>query len=103
MFVRLWSCRARLEKADEYVKHFRENVYPQLRRIDGYRGAYVLQRSSGAEAEILVLTLWASMTAIRTFAGDDPDVAVVEDEAKALLSHFDLSVKHFEVVLEAPS
>lgn len=103
MFVRLWSCRARLDKAGGYVKHFRGNVYPGLRRIDGYRGAYVLQRSLGGEAEILVLTLWDSMTAIRAFAGDDPDVAVVEDEAKALLSHFDLSVKHFEVVLEAPS
>jgi heme-degrading monooxygenase HmoA len=92
-----------LEKAGGYVNHFRENVYLQLRRIDGFRGAYVLRRSLGGEAEILVLTLWDSMTAIRTFAGDDPDVAVVEDEAKALLSHFDLSVKHFEVVLEARS
>jgi hypothetical protein len=63
----------------------------------------VLQRSFGGEAEILVLTLWDSMMAIRTFAGDDPNVAVVEDEAKTLLSHFDLSVKHFEVVLEARS
>ena len=101
MFVRLWSCRARLEKAGEYVNHFREDVYPRLRSIDGYRGAYVLRRSLGGEAEILVLTVWDSMMAIHTFAGDDPNVAVVEDEAKALLSHFDLSVKHFEVVLEA--
>ena len=103
MVVRLWSCRARLEKAGGYVKHFQENVYPKLRRIDGHRGAYVLQRSLGGEAEILVLTLWDSMMAIRTFAGDDPNVAVIEDEAKALLSNFDLSVKHFEVVLEARS
>jgi len=103
MFVRMWSCRTRLEKAGGYARYFREEVYQQLRGIDGYRGAYVLQRSLGGEAEILVLTLWDSMTAIRTFAGDDPNVAVVEDEAKALLNHFDLSVKHFEVVLEAPS
>ena len=103
MFVRLWSCRARLERVGSYVKHFQENVYPQLRRIDGHRGAYVLQRSLGGEAEILVLTLWDSMMAIHTFAGDDPNVAVVEDEAKTFLSHFDMSVKHFEVVLEARS
>jgi heme-degrading monooxygenase HmoA len=92
-----------LEIVGSYVKHFQENVYPQLRRIDGHRGAYVLQRSLGGEAEILVLTLWDSMMAIHTFAGDDPNVAVVEDEAKTFLSHFDMSVKHFEVVLEARS
>ena len=33
------------------------------------------------EVEFLVLTLWESMDAIRAFAGDQPEVAVVEPEA----------------------
>ena len=49
MFVRLWSCRSRLEKAGGYVKHFQENVYPQLHRIDGHRGAYVFKSSSAVK------------------------------------------------------
>jgi heme-degrading monooxygenase HmoA len=85
------------------VSFFRETVLPQLRRIDGHRGAYVLQRSLGSECQIFVLTLWDSMDAIRAFAGEDPSVAVVEEEAKAFLSRFDPNVQHFDVVVEARS
>ena len=89
-----------MENVDGYVKHFRDSVLPQLRRIDGHQGAYVLKRPLGEESEILVMTLWESMDAIRAFAGEDPSMAVVEDEAKAFLIRFDSSVEHFEVVLD---
>lgn len=101
MIARRWSCRVRMENVDGYLKHFQERVLPQLRRISGHQGAYVLKKALGEESEILVMTLWESMNAVRTFAGADPDVAVVEDEAKAYLSRFDSTVEHFEVVLDA--
>ena len=101
MMVRLWSCRAPLEKASGYVDFFREKIVPQLRGIGGHRGATVLQRPLEGEVEILVLTRWDSMDAIRAFAGDEPTRAVVEDEAKTFLKEYDSRVKHFDVVLEA--
>jgi heme-degrading monooxygenase HmoA len=61
----------------------------------------VLKRPLGEESEILVMTLWESMDAIRAFAGEDPSVAVVEDEAKAFLNRFDSTVDHFEVSVDA--
>lgn len=101
MIVRLWSCRAPFEKAKGYVDFFREKIVPQLRGIDGHRGATVLQRPLEGEVEILVLTRWDSMDAIRAFAGDEPTRAVVEDEAKVFLKEYDSRVTHFEVVLES--
>ena len=101
MIVRMWSCRAPLDKAKGYVDFFREKIVPQLRGIDGHRGATVLQRPLEGEVEIVVSTRWDSMDAIRSFAGDDPTQAVVEDEAKVFLREFDDRVKHFEVVLES--
>jgi hypothetical protein len=53
------------------------------------------------EIEFLVLTLWESMEAIRAFAGDQPELAVVEPEARAALVRFDSTVAHYEV-LAAP-
>jgi heme-degrading monooxygenase HmoA len=100
VIARRWSCRAQPENVDGYVNHFQESVLPALRRIDGHRGAYVLKRPRGDEIEILVLTLWESMDAIRAFAGAEPSLAVVEDEAKAFLSRFDPTVEHYEVVLD---
>jgi heme-degrading monooxygenase HmoA len=46
----------------------------------------------------VVLTLWDSMDAVRRFAGPDPDKAVVEPAAQAVLTEFDQSVTHFEIV-----
>jgi hypothetical protein len=37
------------------------------------------------------------MEAVRKFAGDDPDVAVVTREARAILTRFDEQVAHYEV------
>ena len=39
-----------------------------------------------------------SMEAIRKFAGDDPERAVVEPAARAVLLAFDERVRHYEVL-----
>jgi len=39
------------------------------------------------------------MDAIRAFAGDTPERAVVEPEARAVLREFDETVTHYEVAL----
>jgi heme-degrading monooxygenase HmoA len=71
-----------------------------LLSIAGFRGALLLREDRDNEVEILVLTKWASIDAIRTFAGDDISQAVVEPEAVAVLTSFDPSVRHYEVVDE---
>jgi heme-degrading monooxygenase HmoA len=58
----------------------------------------LLQRTVGGAIEFVVLTLWESMEAVRRFAGVKPEKAVVEPEAKAVLTAFVESVTHFEVV-----
>jgi hypothetical protein len=40
------------------------------------------------------------MEAIRAFAGDDPGVAVVADDAAAALVRFERTVSHFEVLAD---
>jgi heme-degrading monooxygenase HmoA len=99
MIARTWRGEATSNNADEYLRHFKENVLPQLKEIRGHRGAYLLRRELDGQVEFLVMTLWESMAAIREFAGDDPAKAVVEPEARAVLAHFDLTVKHYELVV----
>jgi hypothetical protein len=43
------------------------------------------------------VTLWDSIDAIKRFAGEDPETAVVEPEARAVLSSFDNFTRHYEV------
>jgi hypothetical protein len=44
------------------------------------------------------LTLWESLAAVRRFAGAEAEKAVVDPEAQAILTSFDESVTHFEVL-----
>ncbi|MHB8813078.1 MAG: antibiotic biosynthesis monooxygenase family protein [Steroidobacteraceae bacterium] len=94
----MWKGRATAVKAGDYARHVTEKVFPQIRSIPGHRGAYLLRRSVGNSIEFLVLTLWASMDAIRRFAGSEPDKAVVEPAARAVLSEFEEVVTHYELV-----
>jgi heme-degrading monooxygenase HmoA len=98
MIVRVWNGYAAATNADAYPKHLLQTVRPALERLAGFRGLYLLRRGSRDEVHYQVLTLWDSMEAIRAFAGDQPNLAVVEPEAQAALVRFDSVVSHFDVV-----
>jgi mannose-6-phosphate isomerase-like protein (cupin superfamily) len=84
--------------ADAYVAHFESAVRPQLEATGGFVDAR-LERVPGerGRTELVVVTRWASLDAIRAFAGDDVESAVVEPAARAVLADFDTRVRHIEL------
>ena len=101
MIARSWHGRALSAKAHEYEQHVTGRVLPALDRIAGYCGGMVLRQDREGEVEFVVLTLWDSMNAVREFAGETPERAVVEPAAKAVLTAFDAFVNHYEVVTDS--
>lgn len=101
MIARMWRGRASASNQHAYVKHFRQNVLPELHRINGFLGASLLKEDRSDEVLFLVLTKWASLDAIRAFAGNEITKAVVEPEAVRALIDFDLTVQHWEILEEA--
>ena len=103
MIARMWRGQARAENADAYERFVTTKVFAELPAIAGHRGAYLLKRPiENGEVEFIAVTLWESLAAIRDFAGDAIDRAVVEPEARAVLSSFDDVVRHFELAHAAP-
>jgi heme-degrading monooxygenase HmoA len=99
MIARRWRGWAdSAQNVDAYVAHFENAVRPQLAVMDGFVGA-TLERveGGGGRVEIVVVTRWSSMEAIRSFAGEDAEVAVVEPAARAVLESFDVRVRHIEL------
>lgn len=96
---RLWRGWATAQHAQAYEELFRTSILPELQRIDGFTGAYVLRRDAEGEVEIMTITLFESMEAIRVFAGTEPTLAHVTPEARQLLSRFENTVIHYEVVV----
>jgi heme-degrading monooxygenase HmoA len=96
MILRQWKARATPKGADLYREHFVGSVYPELTRIDGFKGAELFARDTGSETELTVETRWASMEAIRAFAGEDPEQAVVEPRVAEVVIDFDRRVSHHD-------
>ena len=98
MIIREWRGRSTRERSAEYPKHFLDTVVPQLRCVPGFVGAYLCERQEAGHVEFLVMTQWASMDAVRAFAGADPESAVVEPGAIAALMDYDQVVRHYQVL-----
>ncbi len=103
MIARLWSAQTTRAQAPAYVEHLRTQVFPALRKLDGYASAMLLRREVSGALEVMVITLWQSLDSIRAFAGEDLERAVVADEAAALLSRFDRRVRHYELIIDDPA
>ena len=98
MIARIWRGSAKGGNAEAYRRHVTETVFPALPTIAGHRGAYLLRRESAEGTEFLAVTLWESLAAIRAFAGEDAERAVVEPAARAVLADFDEFARHYEVI-----
>jgi heme-degrading monooxygenase HmoA len=103
MILREWRAHANASREQEYIGYFRRKVLPELGAIDGFLGASLLREQRAGEIEFVVLTRWASMDAVRKFAGEEIEEAVVHPEAAAMLTSFDRIVRHYEVVVDTSS
>jgi heme-degrading monooxygenase HmoA len=101
MIARIWRARATEERAHEYATYLRSTVVPELASIHGYQGATLLQREQNGAVEVTVITWWDSLDAIRVFAGEAIENAVVHDSAARMLVDFDRGVEHHQVVFDA--
>jgi len=100
MISRLWHGWTTRENADAYEKLLREEVLPGIHRVRGFKGAQVLRRDANDEVEFVTITLFESLDAVKEFAGEDYELAVVLPEARKLLARFDARSAHYETVFK---
>jgi hypothetical protein len=100
MIARLWHGWTARENADVYEALLRTKILPGIHRVKGYAGAHLLRREAGQEMEFITLTFFESMDAVRAFAGENYEIAVVPPEARKLLSRFDGRSLHYETVMQ---
>ena len=100
MIARLWHGWTAPENADAYEEFLRTKMFPSIHRVPGYLGAELLRRQDGDEIAFVTITRFDSLESVRTFAGEDYEAAVVEPEARRLLSRFDRRSEHYEIVID---
>ena len=97
MIARLWRGWTSRENADAYERLLRERVLPGLKRLDGYRGGYILRQEGIEEVEFVVMNLFEALEAVQAFAGPEYTVPVFDPEARQLLSKVEPNARHYEV------
>jgi heme-degrading monooxygenase HmoA len=98
MSSRHWRGVARRERAEAYIEHLRAETFPALARLPGFLSASILRRRVPEGEEFLVITNWESLAAIRAFAGEDVEGAVVPDTVQEMMVSFDRTARHYEMV-----
>jgi len=99
MIARIWRGWAPSATAGGYQRHYQTQVGEHLHAVSGFRGARLLRQDDGEEVMFTSITFFTSMDAVRGFAGDDYEQAVIED-ARQALSRWDERVCHHEVAVE---
>ena len=102
MISRIWHGWTTPENADAYEELLKSEIFVGIgeRRIPGYRSIQLFRRALADEVEFVTVMWFDSIDAVRAFAGEDYEVAVVPPKARALLSRFDARSQHYEVRAE---
>jgi len=99
MISRIWHGWTSPENADKYEMLLKEEIFVGIRNrnIHGFRDIRLLRRTVGGEVEFVTIMLFDSLDAVREFAGEDYEAAVVPEKARAVLSRFDSRSQHYEI------
>jgi heme-degrading monooxygenase HmoA len=102
MISRIWHGWTTPGNADKYEALLKEEIFVgiQNRDIPGFKGIQLLRRDIGEEVEFVTIMVFDSLDAVREFAGEDYEAAVVPEKARAVLSHFDERSQHYEIRAE---
>jgi hypothetical protein len=102
MIARIWHGWTTPGNAATYESLLKDEIFVgiQNRCIRGFKSIQLLRREIGDEVEFVTIMLFDSWGAVREFAGEDYAFAVVPENARAVLSHFDEKSQHYEIRAE---
>lgn len=102
MIARIWHGWTTPGNADRYEALLKEEIFVgiQNRRIRGFKNIQLLRRELDEEVEFVTIMWFDSLAAVREFAGEEYEAAVVPEKARAVLSHFDARSQHYEIQAE---
>lgn len=101
MIARIWHGWTSQANADKYETVLKEEIFAGIRgrQISGFRGIELLRREAADEVEFITILKFDSLSAVREFAGEDYERAVIAEIGRPLLERFDERSQHYEVIV----
>jgi heme-degrading monooxygenase HmoA len=98
MIARIWRGLTPVSRADDYFEYLKKTGLKDYRSVPGNQGVFVFRRTVGTTAEFLLISLWDSIDAIKSFAGEEPEKARYYPEDKEYLLDCEPTVNHFDLL-----
>ena len=98
MIVRMWHGRVPTSKAQAYRVFLNERAIPDYQSVEGNISVTILERKEEEITHFITMTFWENLDVIKSFAGDDADLAKYYPEDKDFLLEFEPQVVHYEIV-----
>jgi hypothetical protein len=102
MISRIWHGWTTRDNADAYENLLRSEIIPGIvaRKVDGFERIEMFRRDAGDEVEFVTVMWFASLDAVKRFAGEDYETAYVPAAARNVLARFDARSHHYEVRIQ---
>ncbi len=102
MISRIWHGYTSHEHTNVYQSLLEAEIFPHIksRNIRGFRGIQLLKRKINDETEFITVMLFDSIEAVKDFAGEHYEQAVVPANAQKILKRFDATSQHYEVIID---
>jgi heme-degrading monooxygenase HmoA len=98
VILRRWTGRIRSTDEADYVAYVERTGGLDYARTQGNLGFQIVMRAMGdGTSEVMTLSWWSSMDAVKGFAGDQPEVARYYPEDDRFLVDRPLHVAHYRV------
>ncbi|HWI92412.1 MAG TPA: hypothetical protein VNT20_14120 [Flavisolibacter sp.] len=94
-----------MQNANAYEQLPKHEIFINIadKNIKGYKEIELLRRIDGDETEFITIMYFESLDAVKQFAGENYDVAVVPENARRLLLRYDRTSQHYEILKQKQS
>ena len=96
--ARIWHGITLTTDADRYLRYLDQSVIPSYQIAEGNEGLFFMKECQGELMHFILLSFWASVEALKKFAGTDAEVVSPAPEERSLLVAFESRARHYKVV-----
>ena len=97
--IRTWKGWTTLENAAVYENMLINEVFPAVKKkgVAGLEKVSISAKQGIDEVEFFLVLQFDCLDSVKTFAGEDYEVAYIPDNAKKVLLRYDSKAEHFEL------
>ena len=100
--IRTWKGWTSIENAPIYKEMLVNEVFPAVKKkgVDGLEKVSISIQNKSNEVEFFLVLQFESISAVKTFAGENYEIAYIPDNAKEVLLRYDEKAEHYEFIEE---